>query len=330
MTSVNSGYEARLRGLLKQGAQGVPSFGTTGLPTVGFDTSAATGILGKIAPYLIYALIITFVVMIILIIVHYAVTPIFNFGDNPDALISLTAPDWVKSWEDTKKTYIDQPTTGILPKNNFSIVFDANVKSIVPTTAVGNIFVMAYKVAGIDTSTLNNDPGNLTTEVTSDLGKKFKGRILNDFAFLDIPETPINPTEPSLVVVYNSIKGLLEVYYLVTNGVENNIRSVSCPISPKETIRVGIVVSDTRVELYVNGKYAASNIYPGKTLHGTDNDIFISVPSKYASNVAVGNCFQLGRVVSSGEIRSIGSPSTLSGDTTPTIANALTATVCAT
>lgn len=308
MTSVNTGYEARLRGA--RGAPPLtPTIGT--LPTVGFDTSAATGILGKIAPYLIYALIITFIVMIILIIIHYAVTPIFNFGDNPDALINLTAPDWVKSWDDVKQVYIDQPTNKVLPKNNFSIVFDANVKSIVPSTAAGNIFVLVYKVAGLDTATIGNNSGNLTGDVTSDLGTIFKGRILNDFSFLDVPQTPTTPTEPSMIVVYNSIKGNLEVYYLVTNGIETNIKSVSCPISPNETVRVGVVVSDTRVELYVNGKYAASNIYPGKTLHGSDNDILISVPSKYSGNVAVGNCFQLSRVVSSGEIRSIGSPGTI-------------------
>ena len=69
MTSTNTGYEARLRGILKQGAQKAPSFTTgVGLPTVGFDTSDATGLLGKIAPYLIYALLITFVILLILVI----------------------------------------------------------------------------------------------------------------------------------------------------------------------------------------------------------------------------------------------------------------------
>lgn len=316
MTSTNTGYEARLRGILKQGAQKAPSFTTgVGLPTVGFDTSAATGILGKIAPYLIYALLITFVILLILVIVHYTVTPIFNFGDNPGALINLTVPDWTKSWDDSNKQYIDKPSNLVLAKNNYSFVLDVLVKQITPTAQMGNIYVLAYKTAGLLPASQQGVTVPLSEEVSTDTGEKIKAKLISDFSFLDTPAAPSIVTEPSLVVAYDAIKGLLTVYYTVSNGNTTFLHSVYTSISPNTTYRVGVVVSTTQVELYLNGQFAASKIYPGKTLPGTDTDILMSTPSKYSANVQVANCFTVNRVVSSGEVRSLGGPSTMKVDT---------------
>ena len=191
----------------------------------------------------------------------------------------------------------------------YTFIIDTNIKSTKPTDTAGNIFVIAYKTAGL-TRQRQEGVSPLTEEVGATDNSKFKAKILNDFDFLNTPETPSDPTQPSLCVVYDTIKANIAVYYFVTNGTETNIQSVFTSISPNKNYRIGVVVSDSRIELYVDGKFASSKIYPGKTLHGTDNDILISTPSKYQGEVSVANCFQVGRVVSSGEIRSMGGPST--------------------
>ncbi len=315
MTSTDAGYEARLRGILKQGAQKAPSFTTgIGLPTVGFSTSDASGLLAKIAPYLIYALLITFVVLLILVIVHYTVTPIFNFGDNPTALINLTVPDWTKSWDKKDDQYVDKPAGLVLAKNNFSFITDVYVKQIAPSAQMGNIYVLAYKTAGLAPAAQGSVSTPLSEQVAAANGDKIKAKLISDFSFLDTPSTPTITTEPSLLLAYDAVKGMLTVFYTVTSGTTSFLQSVYTPINPNTSYRVGVVVSETQVELYVNGQYASSKIYPGKTLPGTDTDILLSTPSKFSENVRTANCFTVNRVVSSGEVSSMGGPSAMKLD----------------
>ncbi len=315
MTSTDAGYEARLRGILKQGAQKAPSFTTgVGLPTVGFSTSDATSFLGKIAPYLIYALLLTFIILLILVIVHYTVTPIFNFGDNPNALINLTVPDWTKSWDKSDKTYVDVAANLVLAKNNYSFITDVYVKQIAPSAQMGNIYVLAYKTAGLAPAAQALVTTPLSGEVAAANGDKIKAKLISDFSFLDTPSTPTVITEPSLLLAYDAVKGMLTVFYTVSTGSTSFLQSVYTPINPNTSYRAAVVVSETQVELYVNGQYASSKIYPGKTLPGTDTDILVSTPSKFSENVRVANCFTVNRVVSSGEVRSMGGPSSMKLD----------------
>lgn len=314
MTTVNSGYEARLREVLKKGAPQAPSF-AMGLPTVGFlSTSDTTGFLGKIAPYLVYALLITFVILLILVVIHYTVKPIFNFGSNPDALINLTAPDWKKSWDDTSKTYNNDVGGLLLPKNNYSLLFDVNIKNIKPTPEMGNIYIIAYKTAA-QIATENTVTGQtLTPPVTGNDGNTYKAVFINDFSFLNTPQAPSDSTKPSLIVAYDAIKGQLTVYFVTKDTSSAYLQSVYSPVTPNKTYRVGVVVSDTNVELYLNGQFVSSKIYPGKTVDGTDTDILVSSPSVYSNNVKIANLFSTNRVVSSGEIRSMGGPATIKLD----------------
>jgi hypothetical protein len=220
-------------------------------------------------------------------------------------------PDWTKSWSDSSQEYIDKPAGLVLPKNNFSVVLDILVKQITPTAEMGNVFILAYKTTGLIPASQAGVTVPLSEEVSTDTGEKIKAKLISNFSFLDTPATPAVPTEPSLVVAYDSIKGLLTVYYTVSTGSTQFLHSVHTAISPNTTYRAAVVVSETQVELYLNGQYAASKIYPGKTLVGTDTDIFVSTPSKYSANVQVANCFTVNRVVSSGEVRSLGGPSSM-------------------
>ena len=189
------------------------------------------------------------------------------------------------------------------------------MKQIIPTAQMGNIYILAYKTAGLSPSSQQGVQVPLSDAVATDTGDLIKAKLISDFSFLDTPATPQIVTEPSLIVAYDAIKGLLTVYYTVSTGNTTFLHSVNSSISPNTSYRAAVVVSTTQVELYLNGQFAASKIYPGKTLPGTDTDILMSTPSKYSANVQVANCFTVNRVVSSGEVRSLGGPSTMKVDT---------------
>jgi hypothetical protein len=206
------------------------------------------------------------------------------------------------------------PAKLVLAKNNYSFITDIYVKQIAPSAQMGNIYVLAYKTAGLAPAAQASVTTPLSEEVLGANGDKVKTKLITDFSFLDTPSTPTSITEPSLILAYDAIKGLLTVFYTVTTGNTSFLHSVYTPISPNTAYRASVVVSETQVELYLNGQYASSKIYPGKTLAGTDTDILVSTPSKFSENVRVANCFTVNRVVSSGEVRSMAGPSAMKLD----------------
>lgn len=326
MTTLGDDYGARIRRELGKPAAkaGLTSGFAAALPTVSFlGLGQDDGIFSKIAYWLIIALLITFVVMLILVIIHYTVTPIFNFGDNPGALINLTVPDWTKSWykvgDDGKlPIFKDVPGDSLLPVNNYSIILDTYVNDIAPSNETGNVYVFAYKTAAREKGDTSST--SATAPIKGADGKEYVADLLTNFSFLETPSVPVNSTgavissSPSFVVAYNAISGHLTVYFVTSVDTNYYMKTVSVPISPKQKYRVGVIVSTNLVEVYLNGQLAGNQIYPGQAIAGTANDIIIATPSAFTSKVRVGNLFTVGRVVTSGEIRAMGGPSTLNVD----------------
>jgi hypothetical protein len=321
MTSINTGYEARIREALGKPAAkpiAISSGLSVGFPTVGLGS----GFFSQIAPYLIYALIATFIIMLILVVIHYTVKPIFNFGDNPDALINITAPDWTKSWSDLTISNIDLPSSTTLPMNNYSFLVDVYINDTKSVATTGNVYVLLYKTAGIPEATASAQGVTYTDLIESSNGAKFKAALLTTFPFLDTSLTsggtgstiPTDVTAPSLVLAYNSLNGKLFVYFITKTDATPYSKLVDVPIQPNKLYRVGVVVTTSMVELYLDGQYANSSIYPGQTIQGTENDILISTPNVFSDKVRVGNLFTVPRTVSSGEIRGMGGPSSIKLD----------------
>lgn len=296
-------YQARIQQALQTSGP-IPMAKLSGLPTVGsIDFGSPGGFLGTVVPYLLYALLLVFIILFILVIVHYSgVYPIFNFGDNPEALIQLTAPDWQKSWNNKDTIYRGLPSATLLPKKDYSLVMDVKVTAISPSPTMGNIFVIAYKTpAVVDTTTPSPEGsfkiGDKTYIVTPPA----------NFNFLNTPSVPTG-NNPSLTIAYNSLGGELTVYYIVTSGATSYLQSISTPIDPLKKYRVGVVVTDKIIELYLDGKLANTKVAGGTTIEGTETDALVSTPTTFGSNVRVANLFTTGRIVSSGEIRALGGP----------------------
>lgn len=234
-------------------------------------------------PYILWLFLIVFVIMLILTIVHYAVTPIFNFGDNPQALINIAvARDWDKSWENKELTYNNTPSSKSLPSVNYSLVFDTKIKIQKPEISTDNLYVLAYKYAGSDG--------------------------LTNFDFLSPTIRAPTSENPCLLVVYNALSSKIMVIFFVKSANQTFVKTVSSDIYAERPYRIGVVVSKNLVELYLNGKYAASTTFPGLAIAGSETDLLYSAPPAYSNNVEVRNLFTTNRVVSSGEIRTLGDP----------------------
>lgn len=278
-----STYAERIDKLLA-GPRGFVSGVSSYVPSVGYaQASTPLGYAQASMPYILWLLVIAFVVMLILVIVHYTITPIFNFGNQPNALINLSQlNDWEKTWDKNDQTYTNEPSKSSLPGVNYSFVVDVKVDKQVPEISTSNIYVFAYKYSGTPA--------------------------LTNFDFLSPSITPPANDNPSLILAYDALQSKVMVIFFVKSASQSFVKTISSEIIPEKAYRIGVVVSTSIVELYVNGRYASSTTFPGLTMTGSNTDILYSSPPMYVNKVTVKNLFKINRVASSGEIRSLDGP----------------------
>lgn len=332
MSTVNANpYAQRIANVLGQTLKATQA----SLPTVSFvGVPGEGGIASTATKYLIYALIGVFIILLILTLVHYTITPILNFGDNPNALISVPMTDWKSDWDKSDSRYNDIPSKDTLPQSKYSIVFDTKVDNTLPSNATKNKFILLYKttsgVAGQvvssggssgSTNTIAttlpivcDTPSSSGTSATAGsqagtVAQTISVKPLTDFTFLQNNIVPIGG-DPSFFVVYDALSSNLQAIVVLRDiaSSEYNYKSASVEIIPKTAYRIGVVVSDTLLELYVNGKFATSIAYPGKAVSGGRKDVLFSTPGIYSQNVVIQNLFTLDRVATSGEIRQLEGP----------------------
>jgi hypothetical protein len=274
-------YAARIQNALRQ----TTAVAQAKLPTVSFiDTTSSAGFLTTAAPYIIYSLIGIFILMLILVIVHYTVYPLFNFGENPNALINISSTaSFDRSWFDENINYTDAVSTATLPRADYTLLFDCKIIKNLPSAATKNDFILAYK-------SISNIPKTLGA--------------------FTLPLTSVS-TDPSLVITFNSLSSKITVYFLVQS--KNDLTQkfsdfISADAPQGIPIRVALTISDSIIELYLNGKYAASKVITGKTIVAGDTEYLMSPPAAFTENIIVKNLFTTPRVVTSGEVLTMGSP----------------------
>ena len=274
-------YAARIQNALRQ----TTAVAQAKLPTVSFiDTTSSTGFLTTIAPYIIYSLIAVFIILLIIVVIHYTVYPIFNFGDNPNALLNISnASSYEKRWTDENVSYTDAVATTTLPRADYTLLFDFKIIKNLPSATTKNEFILLYK-------SISNLP-----------------KTVGAFTF---PLTSVS-TDPSLVITFNTLSSKINVYYMVQSKADTTQKFsdfISADVAQGVPLRLGLTVSDSILELFINGKYAASKIISGKSIVAGEIEYLVSPPSAFAQNVIVKNLFTTPRVVTSGEVLTMGSP----------------------
>jgi hypothetical protein len=274
-------YAARIQNALRQ----TTAVAQAKLPTVSFiDTTSSAGFLTSVAPYIIYSLIGVFLIMLILVIIHYTVYPLFNFGDNPSALINVSSPDsFDRSWFDENTVYTDAVSTATLPRADYTVIFDFKVIKNLPSTTTKNEFILAYK-------SITNTPKTVGA--------------------FTLPLTSLS-TDPSLVIAFNTLSSKVIVYFLVQSKNDPTQKFsdfISADVPQGVPLRLGLTISDAILELYLNGKYAASKVITGKSIVAGDIEYLLSPPAAFTENIVVKNLFTTPRIITSGEILTLGSP----------------------
>jgi len=315
-------------------------------PSVSFTANTGEGFIASVTPYLIWGLMVVFILALVVVIINYTIYPIFDFGSTPNALIHVPQSDWTYSWSDSDPAnlFVDTAATKTLPTKNFSLFFDTKVIATIPTADTNMKYVLAYKTTAgsgtaasaaaaaatsataatttLATGALPQGSTCTAADVQAIAGAVTASRVstptgaaatmvqpIRTFPYLNDATLGV-PLDPSLIAFYDAGASKIIVYLAVaatTSGTPNWLH-VSTDIIPNVAYRVGIVVSDSIMELYLNGKWAASTTFGGKIPMGGDKDTLFSVPSRYSANVVVRNLGTVERVVSSGEMRGIGTP----------------------
>jgi hypothetical protein len=182
-------YEARLRNILKgsSGSYGSsfgrvsPGFSFPTINSISYLTADSGSTFGTIFKGILFFLLLLFIILAILIAVHYTITPIFNFGDNPKAIITVGNNSGWQSFWPGPKTASDLSAPGLnIPAYNYSFTIDAQILKDTGST-LNRPFVIFYRgtkdhseattQAGLDINELNANITSNTNTVNTEIAK---------------------------------------------------------------------------------------------------------------------------------------------------------------
>lgn len=208
------------------------------------DTSYPTSIL-------YYVFLILFVGFILLVLIHYTITPIFRFRSGDKGYIGIPGTtDHIVYWSSKEQPLImqDVPTKGdTLSKyafeNNFSISVDLFIRRL-PATNIQNRLVFFKGYRGKTESDLTGNPDSAGNNLTSNLISYMRNKA-------------------SMVVYLNETNDLIVTWLGGTSA--NPIEYNAAPIRniPLYTpFRLGIIAENNTFSVFLNGKQTFQKIIP--------------------------------------------------------------------
>jgi hypothetical protein len=276
----NTSYQGRLLDALKQTssyAQTTAGSLWSSTPSLTFS-NYSTGE-GGWSSYFIWALLFVFIIGLVLVVVNY-MFPNSKIFPSLTELTGQSAGSWDSSWTTCAPACSNMKSLKSLPAYNYSLCFDFQINKTTPTQSNQMKYVLAYKTLSSRAIEFNAIVNKLST---------------------------VDP-DPCVMVVYNVQTSQINVHFVTRiSGNQNSFMILSADVVPRQAYRVGIVVYKNLVELYMNGNWIQSAPIEG-TLMGTNTDYIYSAPSEFSSFVYVQNLFTTGRAVTSGEMRSMGTP----------------------
>ena len=231
--------------------------------------------------YLFYLSIITFFIFMLLIVVHYTITPIFKFDSTTTALVDLSSGtvDGQLTWFLGPAPADSAPTPGFnsLLNSDYTISFDIFINT--DFSSISSPHIVLYR---------STSPKKLSA--TMDISK-----ILTTF------------TDSNLIVYVDSMKNDLYIITQTTTP-DGQVSPEPLPIITNVPIgspfRVGIIFTSNYVEVYINGKMEATRVLKG-TLIGSIGT-FYSPPAMVSSSVKIANLQYWSRILTPSDLRSAG------------------------
>jgi len=238
----------------------------------------ALSFFSAIFSYFFYLSIITFFIFMILIVVHYTITPIFKFDSKTPASVNLSS-DGQLTWTSGPASSDSQPVPGFnnLLNSDYTISFDVFISP--DFSAVSSPRVVLYRSTSVKKLT-----------ATMDISK-----ILTTF------------DDSNLIVYVDSMKN--DLYIITqTTTTNGNVTPEPLPVITNVPIgspfRIGIIFATNYVEVYINGKLEATRVLKG-TLIGSIGS-FYSPPSMVGSSVSIANLQYWPRILMPSELSAVG------------------------
>jgi len=250
------------------------------VPVRSFQTPSfinTQGFLGGVISFFFYLSLMAFFIFLLLVLVHFTITPIFNFDTNR-GLVNLTnTGDGQLKWQNTYADANEKAEFKNQLNCNYTISMDVFVKNQLSMTSTPR--VLLYR-----------------SEQPVDAPRDKKAFDLFEMY-----------SSTNLLVYLDADKNDLNIVAVTRDG-ENNLSPEGIPPIPNIPLevpfRLGIVFQPGTMEVYLNGQLQATRVFMGRPNETTGN---FYAPSEFVRESArVANLQYWPRILSPSEIQSIG------------------------
>ncbi len=270
----------------RQAVASIPTFGSLGTSTGADDSSVMSKIVyGALLLSVILVVIFIILVVVNYILIYYKKTPIFDFGNSPNALIPVTPKnqaDWQKYWIDTLETV--EPN---ITNYNYTMIFD--------------VIILEDK--------------NIFTNRPAVLFYRNPTAVTDFTTFLDYNQETVTSSSPNIYITYNAHSSEVRIVIKLTkttgSTTTNSKRTLVVPIVAQQQYRLAVNVTDKLAEVYKDGVWIQTVIYGNDGLpDGTNADKFFYTPTDNDKKAArVRNLMLISPGITSGIIRNMGKAS---------------------
>ena len=247
------------------------------------STTTAISFFSGIFSYLFYLSIISFFIFMLLVVVHYTITPIFKFdssGASAPIDVSSGTTDGQLTWSSGPPPPDSSPSPGFsnLLNADYTLSFDVFLSpefSMIQTPRV-----LLYRSTSPKKLDANMDISTVLTRFTDSNIIVYIDPLKNDLCILTQTVTTTGQVTPEPLPTI-----------------------VNVPVG--SPFRVGIIFTSNYVEVYINGKMEATRVLKG-TLISSLQGKFYSPPSMVSSIVKIANLQYWSRILTPSDLRGVG------------------------
>ncbi len=250
---------------------------TPSIPSVS-SVSNSQGLLGGILAFFFYLSLMAFFIFLILVLIHFTVTPIFKFDIGDKGLVNVTpSTDGELVWKNSLADVDEKAVFKTQLNCNYTLSMDILVKNQLSMSSTPRVIL--YR----DTNPVNAD-------------RNMKASDLFDL----YPKT-------NLLVYIDADKNDLNVVAITMDNT-NTLHPEGIPPIPniplESPFRLSIAFQPGFMEVYLNGQLQATRVFTGRPKETSGN---FFAPSEFVrETVRIGNLQYWPRVLSSSEIRDAG------------------------
>lgn len=243
----------------------------------------ANSFTGSAYSYLFFMSLLAFVLFLLLVVIHFTITPVFSFAANQPGFLSIPTVS------DVEKAYTDGPAVDDVPAaltsmctNNYTVAFDVYLTG--DFNIAGGARVLLYK---------RNTPSSPSPILSSSVTTAEPSKAVF--------------TDTDIIVWLDKIKNDMYVGTFTSESeLEKTTPIENLPI--RKPFRIAIVFSDNFIEVYKDGKIEKTITLKSPPISLTGNPPFYPPIKTVPTGAMIGNLSFWPRILSAKEVRANGTP----------------------